>query len=448
MEKVTHGISLKGITLTTRVILLILAGALPLMLAPNHFVAIIIFIGFNTLVTMLILLDVRMTPTPEDIVVTRTCHTKLSIGEKITIVIKLYNRSWKPLKVILRDEYPLEFDVDREEFELELQQRSETRIPYQVTPSNRGSFSFGNVIIRYRGVLELTMRQIAFPVETQIKVYPSIVNISRFELMIKRSHLLETGFTPERRRGMGTEFESLKEYTSDDEFRSIDWKATARKNKIITRQYQSEINQSILIIVDCSRPMGAKVGKFTLLDYSVNAALLLGHVVTRKEDKVGLAVFSDRVHQYLAPRRGKRQYHYFLDQLYNLQPRRVEPNYEAIFRFIINTRLKRSLVVMLTDLAAGAAPQKLRESIWLLSRKHLPVVVSVTDPQIKKTAFEIPKTEEDVYRKVVAHEVLGRIKGAQRAVQNVGVIPLVLPPDQVCSAVLTNYLTLKLRARL
>ena len=442
------GISLKGVTLTHRVILLLLVGALPLMLVKSHLAGLIIFIVFNTIVSALVLFDLKVTPTPDVIVVSRICNTKLSIGEKNKIVVRVFNRSWKPLNITLRDEYPLEFATDITEFSTTFDGRSETRFIYHVTPSNRGRFIFGNVILRYRGTLELTTRQIAFPVETEIRVYPNIVNISRFELMIKRSHLQETGFTPERRRGMGTEFESLKEYTRDDEFRSIDWKATARKNKLISRQYQSEINQSIIVVVDCSRPMGARVEEFTLLDYSINAALLLGHVVTRKDDKIGLLAFSDRVHFFLPPRRGKRQYHHFLDKLHDLQPRRVEPNYELAFRFIMNRRLKRSLVVLLTDLSAGAAAQKLRESAWLLSRKHLPVVVSITDPLVTETAYSLPKTEEDVYKKLVSLEVLERVKKAKRAVENMGVVPLLLPPKQVCSAVLTNYLSLKLRSRL
>ncbi|MCK5687005.1 DUF58 domain-containing protein [bacterium] len=441
---------MKRVTLTARVILLILMGALPLMTVGSHLAGLMIFLVFNLAVVSLIMLDYKMTPQKQDIEVERICPGKLSIGEKNKITIKILNRSRRDISIRVHDEYPVEFEKENPDkrIDIQIKKRSMVEISYFVTPLNRGAFEFRNIVMSYRGILELIDIHVSFQKDTCVRVYPNIKSISKFELMVRRSHLMETGITTERRRGTGTEFESLKEFTRDDEYRKIDWKASARRNKLICRQYQAEINQSIIVAIDCSRPMGAMVDKFNLLDYAVNATLLLGHLVTKKEDKIGLLVFSDKVHQFIPPSRGKKQYHYFLEQLYNLHPRRVEPEYEPAFKFLMNTRCKRSLFIILTDLASGVAHEKLRESISLVSSKHLVVVLSVTNPDFKDSARKIPDTVEEVYRKVVAQETIEKMRLAGKSVEKIGVKTHFLGPEELTTSLLGSYLTQKSRSHL
>ncbi|MFZ2957502.1 MAG: DUF58 domain-containing protein [Candidatus Ozemobacteraceae bacterium] len=441
-------LNLAHIAVTTRVILLALFGTLPLMLVSSDIQAISTMVACNGLLVLLIYLDVCLSPKPEDIEVGRILSGKMSLGEPNEVFIRIKNHSRRRLKVTLRDEYPLDFQVSHRELDTSVERRSEAVVKYRVTPPRRGDFLFGNLVIRYRGLLELVERQKIIEVPTKVEVYPNLKNISRFELSVKRRRLGEIGLKPERRRGTGTEFESMREYVTGDEFRKIDWKASARKDKLISREYQSEVNQSVVIAIDSSRPMGAHAGELTLLDYAVNASLLLGWQIQKKQDKVGLMTFSDQVHSFITPQRGKRHFQQFIRGMYNLQPRPVEPNYEKPLRYLMNARIKRSLIIILTDLSSSDAASRLRTTVGLLSRKHLPIVVSIIDPEVRDAASKLPESNEDVYRKVVAYDMLDRVKQATKSMEAIGVTALCMRPQELCSGLLANYLSVKLRHRI
>jgi uncharacterized protein (DUF58 family) len=438
----------RHVAVTTRVVLLAMFGTLPLMVVPSHLVAIAVFLVYNLGVILLILMDLRLTPKPHQLVVRRDLPGKLSIAENNLVMVRLENHSFRTLEVSVIDEYPLEFQVDRPDFHFTLQKRSAATLRYQVRPPRRGQYCFGNVVVRYRGVLEMVIIQEDYPCAARVDVYPNIRNISRLDLSMRRSHLMETGLITERRRGSGTEFESLKEYVRGDEFRKIDWKATARRNKLISRNYQLEVNQSVVVAIDCSRPMGVRLGDITLLDVAVNAALLLGHQVIRQGDKIGLLAFADDVLSFLPPNRGKAHFNNFLAGLYNLQPRRAESDFQAAFTWLLRSRVRRSLLIILTDLAAGDAADRLRQDIRMVSRKHLPVIVSILDPVVRQAAARTVANRRQVAEKVVALDILERVRTAQKAVENLGVVALSLPPDEVNSALLGAYLKAKMRSRL
>lgn len=448
VRNLERSMQVSDVAVTTRVVLLILFGTLPLMLVRSHLDGLIVFLVYNSFVLALVWLDIRLSPRLEDLEAERIVAGKLSIGEANDVIIRLVNRSRRLLRVVIRDAYPLEFSTSHQELEAPLERRSEGKIRYQVTPERRGDYLFGDLVVRFRGILELIERQKEFPAARKVEVYPSIKNISRFELMVRRGRLSELGLKPERRRGVGTEFESLKVYVPGDEFRKIDWKASARKGTLISREYQSEINQSVVVCLDCSRPMGARAENLTLLDVAVNSMLMLGWQVSRKDDKLGLLTFSDEVHSFLTPKRGKRHYHQYLRAIYNIQPRRAEPDYEKALKFLMGSRIRRSLVIIITDLASGDAAAQMRRTIWLLSRKHLPVVISVADPNLRRIAERVPATIEETYQKVVAFDVLKRVREARKAMENLGVITLSLRPQELTSALLTTYLNAKLRQKI
>ncbi|HNV69233.1 MAG TPA: DUF58 domain-containing protein, partial [Candidatus Ozemobacteraceae bacterium] len=329
--------------------------------------------------------------------------------------------------------------------ETHLDPRHEIRLRYEVTPDQRGDFLFGDITVRYRGVLELVEIQQTFPARVKVEVYPNIRNISRLDLSLKRSHLVESGLITERRRGSGTEFESLRAYVRGDEFRKIDWKASARKSILITRNFQNETNQSVMLLIDQSRTLGVKVGRHTLLDAAVNAALLIGHYIVRKEDKVGLLTFARQIHAYTPPRRGKRHFHELLRSLYNLQPRTDEADFMPAFRHLATARLRRSLILLFTDLSSGNGLDSLLKSISLLAGRHVLVVVSLIDPQIRKVAESTPTTYEEVARKAVALDLLSRFSQIRRELEQKGLGLLVLTPEEANSAILATYIRLKLR---
>jgi uncharacterized protein (DUF58 family) len=438
----------RKVVVTTRVVLLLLFGTLPLMIAKEHLWAIAVCIIYNLVIFSMVVADVILSPHPDKLSIERKIAGKLSIGRENLVELIVTNHSHSQLEIELLDEFPKEFRGEGKTLNLKIDKRSSATFSYRVVPLSRGCFYFNRTVVRYRGLLELVVFQKYYGEPYKVEVYPDIGSIARFDLMMRRTHLIESGLISERRRGSGTDFESLREYVRGDEFRKIDWKASARRNKLITREFQSEVNQSILIMLDCSRSMGAKVKEITLLDHAANGALLLGHQVLKKGDKVGLVTFSDSPHQILLPARGKNHFFSFVRQLYAVEANRVEPDFKTVFKALNMTRVRRSLLMIITDLIPGEAVKKMQKAIPLVARKHLPVVISVLDPNVKVAAEQIPETEEEVFQKVVATNLIRRISKLAKQVELVGAATLVVTPEQLSSSMLSQYLKAKLRSRL
>ncbi|MBU1109883.1 MAG: DUF58 domain-containing protein [Candidatus Riflebacteria bacterium] len=436
------------IVVTTRVVLLLLFGTLPLMLAKSHSGAIALWLVYNFVVLMLVLTDIVISPRPENLAIERRVSQKLSIGRDNRVEIVVSNNSHRPLNLEIVDESPVEFGENGHNVILELDQRTSKSFSYMVKPVKRGCYYFNKTVVRFRGLLELVIFQQEYGEATAVEVYPDISSISRFELRMKRGQQAEAGLITERRRGLGSNFESLREYVSGDEFRRIDWKASARKNKLITREFQSEVNQSVLVVLDCSRSMGAVVDNLTLLDHAVNSALILGYQVMKKGDKIGLLAFSDKPQVFLPPGRGKAHYYSFLRHLYAISANRVEPDYDSVLRAVSATRLRRSLLMIITDLTSGEAVQKMLAAIPMVSRKHLTVVVSVLDPKLREIADAVPESVDAVYEKVVARNLIERVAGLSRHIEKIGVATMMITPQQLNSSLLSHYLQVKLRSQL
>ena len=181
---------------------------------------------------------------------------------------------------------------------------------YHLRPTQRGDYEFGDIYLRVRGRLGMVHRLVRVPAARQVKVYPNMRETARFDLLARRGRLQQAGIRKARLQGAGREFESLREYQPDDELRRIDWKATARRGELISRQYEVERSQNVMLVLDVGRTMLAEVDGIQKLDYAINAALMLAYVATQSDDKVGLLVFADTVQTYLAaqerPRAGLR----------------------------------------------------------------------------------------------------------------------------------------------
>ncbi len=436
------------IVVTTRVILLLLFGTLPLMLVKSHLMAIGIICIYNLLVLAMIVADILLSPRPENLFIERRVASKLSIARANKVEIVVTNNSHRAVEIELIDGYPEQFQGSGRNFSLKVGKRTSSSLTYQVTPPKRGCYFFTSTVARYRGILELVIFQESYGQNSRVEVYPDITSISRFDAQMRRGQQTEIGLITERKRGTGSDFESLREYVKGDEFRRIDWKASARKNKLIAREFQSEVNQSILLAVDCSRSMGAVVDNMTLLDHAVNSALVLGYQVMKKGDKIGLITFSDKPQAFLPPGRGKAHFYSFVRHLYAIKADRVEPDYDTALRSISTSRLKRSLVMIVTDLTSGEAVKKMLESIPLLSRKHLPVVISVIDPKLKQAANGIPESSDEIYQKIAARCMIEKVKDLSKLFEKIGIASVMITPDQLNSSLLSHYLKVKLRNRL
>lgn len=378
----------------------------------------------------------------------RTVDEKLSLGASNPITVHIRNSSFSSLRGFVRDEYPEDFTALGNVMPLDLAPRAETELVYHATPPHRGDFNFGDIYLRLRGQLGFMSRQIKYPMHKAVKVYPNILDMRRYEIGLKRQRVVQPGQRVTQVHGRGTDFESLRDYMPDDEFRSIDWKASARRSKFISRQYQEEKSQNVLLVLDCGRVMGAVINGLSRLDWSVNAAMMLAHVAAIKGDKVGLMAFGEEILGFAPPKSGKSQVLSLLRMTYNLKSASGDSDYYHSFPFLTRKWTRRSLVVVFTELTDPEASKPLISQLVGLTRKHLCLCVAMADPAVIEAAHSTPTQPEDAFRIAAAKQVLQARKLAAAQLIRAGAIVVDVLPDQFTPAVVNQYLRVKGAGRL
>src|SRR5437867_1581440 len=391
----------------------------------------------------LVVADYLLTTRPGDIEVERINDTKLSLGAENLITLLLANRGRRPVRFRLRDEYPYQFNADATFLDGQVAPYDIYEARYHVRPLQRGDYSFGDTNIRYVSALKTFVRQARYQAAAPVKVYPNVLDVRKYDLLARKGLLFELGLRANRQFGAGTEFERLREYNTDDEFRRIDWKATARRGKPIAAEYETERSQYIRTVIDTGRLMRPPIGDLAKLDYVINTALLLSYVATLKGDHVGLLTFADDVRTYLAPKRGRGQFYRMLEALYNVQFEPVEADYGQALSYLGLKHKRRSLVVLFTDLVTLDAAKPLIAHMARLAQRHLPLCVVISDPNITNLAAQRPRASDAVYQRAVAEMLLDERKVVLDTLNRSGVLTLDVPADKLTVSVINKYLELK-----
>jgi uncharacterized protein (DUF58 family) len=459
--------------LTRRAFLLLLFTAPLLALGTVQPLMVYVALGYLLLVVAMVFADRSLSPKPNQFTLTRENDSRLSLGAENRVVVRIANNSPRIVRAIARDEFPPAFRSTH----LLLDESNQggdrpNRVPgsapfvvparrtielvYHINPPRRGDYQFGDLNLRWWGVLGLMMRQSRYPAASPVKVYPNLLDIRKYELQARKGMLQEIGLRQARMLGSGTEFERLREYQLDDEFRKIDWKATARRGKPVTREFEIEKSQTVMCLLDAGRLMRPPVHDeanrtghaLAKIDYAINAVLMLSYVAGLRGDRVGLLTFADEVTQYLAPRAGRGQFYKMLAILYALESEPVESDYVRAFSYLGAKHKKRSLIVIISDLATGIAADTLVRQIAPLAPRHLPLLVAIGDPTVVQLARQIPRDSSGVYERAVAEQwVDERILILEKLRQR-GVLTLDVPANQLTVAVVNKYLELKARGRI
>lgn len=433
---------------TYRLLLLLLLGALPIAGMSITPVMLWFAIAYFFVVAILVGADVVLTPQPEMLEVERIHDTRLSLGANNLITILVTNKSTKTITYRMRDEYPYQFVCDKPFIEGSVLFYTIAEETYHVRPLQRGDYTFGAINIRYQSLLRTFTRQTAYPATITIKVYPNVLEVRKYDLMARKGLLYEMGLRQARIFGVGTEFERLREYNTDDEFRRINWKATARRGKPIAVEYETERSQYVVSVIDTGRLMRPAVGELSKLDYVINTSLLLSYVALLKGDHVGLLTFADHVETYLSPRRGKSQFYRMLEMLYNVHVQSVEANYEQALSYLSLKVKRRSLVIVFTDLITLDAARPLIANLGRLAQRHLPVCVTMSDPNVAQLAGQPVVNSSDVYRRAVAEKQLEDRQVVLDTLHRSGVLTLDVPADSLTVSVINTYLELKGKGKL
>jgi uncharacterized protein (DUF58 family) len=394
------------------------------------------------------LLDYLLSARPRSFSLKRGMEEVLSLGAVNLIRVEAEYRGTHRTRVALRDEPPVEFAVAERNMAAVLKPGETVSFSYTVTPPRRGLFRFGQLHFRYRGRLGLVIRQARRDAAMEVKVYPDVLAVKKFDLLARVGRLAELGLRTGRLKGTGTNFESVREYTAGDEFRRINWSATARRGRPQSNEYQVEQTQNIFLLLDAGRMMVTRAGDLARLDYAINAALMLAYVAANKGDRVGAMVFGEEVLGYMPPGKGRGQVARLAEFLYPIQPSMVESDYARAFSFFAAKNHKRSLVCVFSDLIDEEISGFLLAHLAALSPPHVSVCVTLRDPELDRAAGAEILAPATVYTKAVAEQVLADRAKARHFLERRGVAVVDAPPGELSVATVNKYLELKERGRI
>ena len=462
--------------LSNRLFLFLLPVAIPIILynvSPN-----LLYVGGVYLLLLFIVCAVDYTTNPlfTKIEVRREMNSKFSLGVENRVTLKVMNRSRYPLRFRLKDDFPDAFGFAQPLHDCRVAPSSEHDISYLLTPTRRGLYQFADIHLRCWGILGLIIRQRRVDAETEVKVYPNLQTVKQYELLVKRGMLHQLGLKNSRQFGEGTEMERLREYYPDDDFRRIDWKATARHRKPIVREFETERSQDVVIMLDTGRLMASPIlleaathatagqnltgeseqtslfqntqKAMLKLDYAINTTLMTSYVSTLKGDKVGLIAFADNVHQYLVPKPGKKQFLTMLETIYALQAYPVEPDFETAFKYLATKQRKRAFILLFTDILDKDSAEGIATYVTTLSKHHLVACVTLTDSGIVALAEQRSTNSQKVYQKTIAEKLLAEKQATLEILRRQGIITIDVPAHQLTMAVVNKYLELKAKSKI
>jgi len=378
----------------------------------------------------------------------RSCEPNLSLGVEAEVTIEVSNPTTQSYRVQVREEAPPTFAVQARRFRLRLDPGETQTVRYRVRPSERGDHWFGALNLRAASSLGLLSVSRRIEAREKIRVIPNIVEASKYQLLAKQNRLAHLGLKRSRIRGAGLDYEYLRDYHPDDELRRVDWKASARRGSLVTKEYDFEKSQNVLVLLDTGRTMASRASELSKLDYAVNAAVLLSYVAIRGGDKVGVMPFADDVVGYLPPAKSKRQAFAIVESVYKLQPRPVEADYRRSFAYL-NSRLKRrSLVVLFTDVLDPDSSERLLSHVSMLTSRHLLLIVALSDYELSDLLEADPQEPADLYSQTVALTLREDRDKALAILAAKGVLTLDASPKDLSIAVVNRYLKIKQEGRL
>lgn len=405
----------------------------------------VVFVAGSVLLAALILDVLLLFSRPLRLAVVREVPPVLSLGDDNDIRLVIQNRSNLPLKVKLLDELPEQFQARDFSFTFHLSTGDTHVVPYTLRPLSRGEYEFGQVHLFVSSFIGLVRRKLSYPCGEKVAVYPSIIQMRKYELHTLARVANEYGVKKVRRVGHSYEFEHIKPYVRGDDYRSINWKATSRRGHLMVNQYEDEKSQQVYCVIDKSRVMHMPFNGLSLFDYAVNASLVISNIVLGKQDKVGLITFAESPKTMVRADRSRQQLRKILDALYREREGTVEANYESMYLSVRKFVTGRSLLFFYTNFESTYALQRALPQLRKLNDQHLLVVVFFENTEITSTNSMRADTLEDIYRQVTGEDfILTKIQLVQQ-LRQFGIITMLTRPENLTVASINKYLELKSR---
>ncbi|WP_187264592.1 DUF58 domain-containing protein [Pontibacter beigongshangensis] len=425
-------------SLAATVCLFVLSFFLPLLL-------VLAKMAFWVLLGLIMLDLLLLYRTREGVFASRSMQEKLSNGSDNDIYLYLENKYHFALKAEVIDELPFQFQHRNNLFRAHIPKGRTHIIQYTVRPTRRGSYNFGAINVYAMGLLQLLKRRYRFAQDQEVPVYPSFIQMRQYELLAVSNRLHEVGVKRVRRIGHSSEFEQIRPYVAGDDQRTINWKASARRPELMVNSYQDEKSQQVYCLIDKGRVMQMPFAGLSLLDYAINASLVIANIALKKQDKAGIITFSNTISHVLPAQRKPDQIRRIMELLYNQKTRYQETDYERLYITIRQKLTQRSLLLLFTNFETLNGCKRQLPYLRALARHHLLVVVFFENTELQALLHKQATNTQGVYTKAIAQKFDYEKRQIVKELQQHGILSILTPPEHLTINTINKYLDLKAR---
>jgi uncharacterized protein (DUF58 family) len=405
------------------------------------------FLAVNGALVLLALVDWLVATRPGVLTIERRLPDVTVMGTPIELVWVVGNPTSRSLRVAFADELAPSLRAGTRRVRVRLPAGGTVDATTELRPSRRGRFEPTRIAVRVEGPLGLAARQQTRELRSVLRVHPPFRSRDEAELRINRARL-DIGLRSTQGLGGGTDFDHLREYSVDDEFRRMDWAATARVGKPIVRTYRAERNQTVISLLDNGRTMAARVAGVPRVEHAMDGVMMLTAVAGGLGDRAGLVAFDRQVRSVVAPGQGREQLGRVTEAMYALEPALAESDYQGAFATTLSRFRRRAMLVVFTDLVEQAVAESVLPALPMISRSHLVVIAAVQDPEVVTWSRAMPSDGPDTYRKAAAVTALEERRRTTARLRGLGATVVDAPPGELATRLADAYLKVKATGRL
>ena len=375
----------------------------------------------------------------------RIMAERFSNGDENKVTIQVINNNPFETNIEIIDELPVQFQKRDWNVERHFKAKQQKDIVYKLRPTERGEYYFGDLLLYVQSLLGLLEKRCRVEAATMVAVYPSFMQLHKYELLSETTIQPERGSKRMRKLGHSMEFEQIKEYVLGDDIRTLNWKATARKNSLMVNNFSDEKSQQVYCLIDKGRLMKMPFNNLSLLDYAINSTLVLSNVCLQKQDKVGLITFANKMGNLLAADRKPIQKANILQLLYNQETSFLESDYEMLYMQLRNRVKQRSLLILFTNFESLSGLKRQLPYLRSIAKHHLLMVVFFENTELTQLAAKKANTVEDVYIKTIAEKFGYEKRLIVKELMKHGILSVLTPPEKLTVNAINKYLELKAR---
>ena len=401
---------------------------------------------WDATVLLFVLIDGLLLPSPSLIEAKRTWISAPALGSMTEVELSILQHGRRLLLCRAVDDLPSAFLESPQWLELTCYAGIPATLRYGFTPRERGDHAAGKLYLRFRSTLGLLERWSAADLTETVRIYPATRAAQDQNLFLARTRQLELQLRKQRQRGLGRDFEALRDYLEGDDLRDVGWKASARRGALITKQYQAERSQAVWLLLDAGRLLQARVGGYTKLDYATATALAMSQLALASGDRVGLLAYGRETQQLIAPRRGGAHLRQILDALALVRGEAAEADHLRATVTLNRLQPRRSLVLWLTDPAETSMQPEVAEGAAQLMRRHLVLFVAIEQRDLRQIAAMRPANQQQMFAGAAAQEMVHWRELLLARLRQRGALTLETYPEDMTSLVLNRYLEIKEKA--